>query len=509
MERIKLNGLAAFFLLLMVACTWLGIASYVPRHQQAEAYNRIFDTFQWTVNGTMITVFSVVTVTLVAGCFWLAYIAYQAGIIWRSAARLRAAQALQAQREAQLQITVAQPGSQVYASEVSGPLKIEHKPLYLSPGRINGVEIQATPQETQRWAFFQLTQSISKKPESALELPEPEVLPLPDRVDLSYYVQAPSLRNVFLGIGRLPDGRVQPISAPLEQLVHIATGGASGFGKSTFMQALAYQVLNARELPSPVMLDPQAVTFSPFAGDERLLYPLASDPKMIALILSELVKEMQRRQQLFGKWRGIQNLSQYNQVVSPADRLAPIPIFFDEFGLLAKDKAIEKYSTELSNGGRKSGISLIVGTQHWGYDALSTAFRANLSTSIQFYARDKTESRILLGDSAAADITRKGQAFARLPGQAGLIELQAPDPAAFVNVPPELLPETVDYPLSNLKDRLDGEDIESSAGFTERVIELHRAGNSLSAISQQLFGYRNQAKLDQIRQVLADNGFIG
>ena len=119
---------------------------------------------------------------------------------------------------------------------------------------------------------------------------------------------------------------------------------------------------------------------------------------------------MGRRQNLFKQWRGVASLNQYNQVADEADQLPQVPIFFDEFGLIADNKEIAKQTKKLAQGGRKTGISLIAGAQTWGADAIATALRANLATSVQFFARDKAQSRILLGDSVAAQITRPGQA---------------------------------------------------------------------------------------------------
>lgn len=43
----------------------------------------------------------------------------------------------------------------------------------------------------------------------------------------------------------------------------------------------------------------------------------------------------------------------------------------------------------------------------------------------------------------------------------------------------------------------------------DRIIELYREGNTLTGICTQLYGYKNQARLEQIKQVLTDNGLIG
>lgn len=496
----------------VVCCAALGMLAYVPERELVDGFRGIFGVFAGGAQLAMVVSAAAAAIVAIAFTGLFASRSYSNHQVGRLQVEQARALALAAQRDAQLMVTVAGPGEQVYTHQLGGSVAgrpIYHQPLHLAPGRVNG-ELQADPAEVQRWGFYQLAQSAGRQPAAAsLPLADPTRPALPEWVDLAHYVAGgASLRSIFLGIGRLPDGRVQPVSAPLESLVHIGAGGAPGFGKSTFMQAVAWQVLNARERPQVVMLDPQAVTFSIFAGDERLRY-MASEPGDIAAVLADLVKEMQRRQQLFGRWRGIQNLGQYNQAVEPAERLAPIPVFFDEFGLVADNKQIVTAAKKLSQGGRKAGISLVVGTQHWGHSEVSTAFRGDLSTRVQFHTRDKSDSRILLGSGAAADITRKGQAFAVLPGQPGLIELQAPDPGSLTGVSPELLPETAGDPLADLKDRLDGEDAESSPDFVERVIELWQETGSFRAVARQMFGYTNGAKIEQVKQILADSGIIG
>lgn len=481
----------AFTILMITACAWVGIATYVPESHRAAGFVGIFDTFQVMAQVILVVIGLVVGLGAVVGAVILAYYAYTHGAMWQASTRVKNAEALKALREAQLVLTVAPHNHQIIATVFGSDGALVHQPVHLIGGA-----------DAIRWIEAGHAHNGDSH-NAQLLLPGPTEQQLPEYVDLAQYVPGvTSLRSVFLGVGRI-NGNVQPVSAPLESLVHIATGGASGFGKSTFMQALAYQIINARELPRLVMLDPQAVTFSCFLGDDRLLYPVASEPSMIAVILAELVKEMQRRQHLFGHWRGVQNLSQYNRVVAQEERLFPIPVLFDEFGLVADDKRIAKSAKLLSAGGRKSGISLIVGTQHWGHDDVSTAFRANLSTAIQFSARDKSESRILLNDSVAASITRRGQAFCRLPGKAGVIELQAPDPATLVGGEPELLPVS-EWNRPEVIDRLDGD-----SGETEqRIMEMwdNEPRPSFNEMARQIYGVSGGKQTRLIREVLIQNG---
>lgn len=480
--------------LFTLLCGWTGLNAYVPPQ-------RLRDAFETVLNAGVVVAVVTGTVAVLAvliGLIWLAWIAFNHGLIWWNRGRLTRAEADKADREANFVVTVAPPGSQVYAHEFKD-IGAVHKPVYLAAGNVNGKVVEYTSEESRRWAFFNLTQNISKKPELAIgEMPQAQLqAPLPEHVDLSHYLMGVcSLHNIFLGVGRFPDGQVRPLSAPLERLVHIAEAGSSGFGKSTHLLALAYQCINAREAPRVVVLDPQAVTFTPFAGDERLLYPLASKETDILAILTELVGEMERRQQLFSQWRGVAMLGQYNQVVSEAERLPQIPIFFDEFGFVARNKRIAQRVDLLAKGGRKAGISLIAGAQTWGGDEIATCLRANLSTSIQFYARDKSTSRVLIGDSAAANITRPGQAFCRLPGTTGLIELQAPDPSNLLDLTPVLLQGNGDMPMMprSLEDEQDGE-----------FVRLVREGKTKSAACWEVYERRYAGNLvEHCRRLLGE-----
>lgn len=431
-------------ILLLFGCIVLGVLTFVPEYQIKQAFHQILLTFELTVIALLALIGIGMGLALIISLIWLASIAYASIIVWFNMARSSRAAALKQEREASLVITIAPPGSQVYATEIKDQLRLYHKPLYLSPSPITDEADEPSSEEIRRWSFFQLAQNAGRKAEMAIaELPQLQP-PLPEQVDLADYVTGEtSLRHMFLGIGRLPSGHVQPISAPLSRPVHIAIAGSSGFGKSTCMQSLGYQVLNARERPTTVMLDSQGVTFTPFEGDSRLLYPLASELEDVKAILSELVAEMDKRKMLFARWRGIDSLDKYNAVVVEQERLPTVPIFFDEFGLVSDDKDVADYVKKLAQAGRKFGMYLIAGSQTWYSSEIASSLKANLSTSIQFYAKSKSQSRVLLEDSAAFEISRPGQAFCRLPGQAGLIELQTPNVTSIVTTTPTLIQAVV------------------------------------------------------------------
>jgi hypothetical protein len=394
------------------------------------------------------------------------------------------AEALLAKRDAEVLVIKARSDEQVHIRDANRTAI--WRPAHLDPRLyVNGLPSLPSPFEMAAWGRWNLPMGPTTSSSTPV-LPAPEMVlqhPLPNHVDLVNYLYGiPSLRRLFLGVGRFPEGEVKPIYASLERLVHIACAGSSGFGKSSFLIAVGHQILQAREQVTPVMMDTQGITFTPFEGNSRLCYPLVSSETDIELVLGELVGEMTRRAGLFSQFRGCAKLTQYNELVAPEDRLPIIPVFFDEFGLVSDNKAISAHIKKLVQGGRKCGLYLVAGAQTWLASDISTAIRSNLATSVQFHARDKSQSRQLLGDGAAATITEPGRAFAILPGQAGLIELQAPDPS---NALQEIIPEPLsEPPLNPVPTRTETEEEAQDRLFRELV----EAGNSRNAAAQQAYG---------------------
>lgn len=490
--------ISIIFVLLLFAC---GVTTYVPRRELEQAFRQVLSA----VELALIALAFLIPAGIVIG--GLIILARFSGDIWHQW-RLRSAEALEAMHnaiKAGIITTVAAPGYQITETFVTPKLAGDavSKLYHLGDVAINGKTTELTPEQKQRYAFYQLAHSTTSKPDVVVEeMPRIDAA-LPAHIYLEHYLLGrPSIRNIFLGIGRFPDGQVRPVSAPLAQLVHIAIGGSSGFGKSFMMQSLAYQALNAKEDVRPVLLDAQGVTFTTWAGNDRTLYPLASEPGDIEAVLYHLSEELARRQRLFAAWRGVDKLDAYNAVAE--EPLPLLPVFFDEFGLVADNKNIARYVTKLSQAGRKVGIPLIAGAQTWYADEIASNLKANLSTSIQFHARSKSQSRVLIDDSRAIELERPGQALAILPGQPGLIELQAPDVSNLIDSTPELLKsgDMIEMPAAEtVSGNID----------TSRVLELFESGEytNPTAICRRLLGYKNQAKVDEVRQVMIDAGLIG
>jgi hypothetical protein len=468
---------------LMFGCVILGTVSYVPEHDLVAGFGRIFGAFELGAVAVL------AAASLSAAVIALAF-AGRAISFWQiSRQRLdqERAQTLQAQREARLIVTVADPGQQVYTHEIGGDFVIT-KPAHLAAGRMNGGETP-DPAAVQRWLVNQLTHGTAKWSPDLPELAAPDdgSPAWPERVNLLDLLgDGPSLNHIILGV----DQAGQAVAAPLAGLVHIAVGGSSGWGKSVFLRALAYQLAVAPEPVELAMVDLEGTTFAPFARSRRLRYAVAdTEPGAIA-ILDDLAGEMDRRRGLFAAYPEADKLSAYNGLA--AEPLPVIALVIDESTALLADRDISGRIRLLALRARKYGIYAILGGQDWKASSLDTAIRNQISTRVQFKAQDPTQSRILLGTGDAAGIDRVGRAMAVLPGRP-LLEMQAPLISAqavsrAVGMGPLPAPAPMVEPEPD--------------GIEARVLELAGDGASRSAIAREVFGSDGGNQLRKIGAIL-------
>lgn len=489
-----------FIILLAFVCAILGVQAYIPQHKVAMAFERIFSTFEASVTLTIIAlaiaiivVVATVTLAVPVAAGLAGWAGFSHGLIWWFEARLRRATAKKAEVKAGLILTNVPAGNTLFASEVQGWLPIQHRPLSLAPGRVNGSEIIHTTEEKNRWAFFHLVHSTAKR-DSALEMPAigPGYPPSVNLMDL--LPNGSSFHNVVLGLHIAEDGSQQIISDSMQNLVHVAIGGSSGWGKSVALRSLAYQMATCDEPTKLCFIDSEDLTFTPFKSSDRLLYPVADNDADSLAIVGELSAEMGRRKVLYAQFPTVEKLSDYNR---HADEPLPyIMLFADEItSLLQTNKVLAQMLTLQILRARKYGIMAILGGQSWKASEVDTTTRGQFSSTIHFHARDKSSSTVLLGSGIAADITQRGVAFAVLPGRP-MIEFLSPN-ISLASAMREIGgtgPTQVEMPTLP----------EPEPDQLERAI-LDRAANgeSYNKIAMDLLGSRGGHQTSKIKDILA------
>jgi len=325
-------------------------------------------------------------------------------------------------------------------------------------------------------------------------LPQP-VFNWPSRVPLRGLMDGQaSINDLVLGVTLDQNGQTQIIKGAMDGLVHVAVGGSSGWGKSVFLQMLAFQLVTAIERPDLCMIDLEGVTLNAFAQSERLLYPIADSEQAALALLLALNGELERRKGLFNAYPGTDRLDRYNAV--SGEPLKPIITVIDEATALLDNKDIETHLKELTLRARKYGLWLVLAGQDWKASSLDTAIRNQLSTRVQFKALNASQSRVLIGEGDAKDLDAVGRAYAVLPGKP-MLELQAP----FVNS--NMILEAVKG--SGPQRVLDLEAVKPEAQADDtaaRVTALKADGLSDTAIAREVFKYGNPHYIGKVRDIL-------
>lgn len=345
---------------------------------------------------------------------------------WQSARATRQgtqAQAQEAQTRAEVMVVQDGQGG-VFIRELNPRAK--WRAAHLDPHIVaNGVVTTPTPLELAAWQMWTLRNShnLDRTIPATIEAPALAPPSLPEQVNLlNLLTTGSSLERIVLGVTANETG-LEVVTAPLYQLVHIAIGGSSGWGKSMLLRALAFQLVTAPELCQLAFIDLEGITFAPFAQSDRLRYTIADTEQTALAVLADLVGEMNRRRELFNAYPGCDSLNSYNALA--AQPLPTITLMVDESTALLSDKAVETALRTLTLRARKFGLYAILGGQDWKASSLDTAIRNQLSSRIHFKAQDGAQSRVLLGTPDAALIDRPGRAYAIIPGRSRL-ELQAP-----------------------------------------------------------------------------------
>jgi len=333
--------------------------------------------------------------------------------------------------------------------------------------------------------------------------------PWPARAPLTGLLNGhgPSLHRLIMGVTvNQENGANELVTGDLARLVHIAVGGSSGYGKSMFLRALAFQLATAPERPSLALVDLEAVTFAPFGQCDRLLYPIADTEQDALAVFRALTGELDRRKALFSEYPGVDSLDAYNaRATGRLECLPAVVTMVDEATALLADKGVESALRTLALRGRKYGLWLTLGGQDWKASSLDTAIRNQLSARVHFKAMSAGQSRVLLGTGDAYDLPddTPGRALAILPGR-GTVQMQAPA-IGYSDIVATL---TGGGPRCDIPTGLGDVDQDADEGPTpEQIREIHdlRAqGESLSEIARQVFGVAGGAAFYKVKDVLSE-----
>lgn len=196
----------------------------------------------------------------------------------------------------------------------------------------------------------------------------------------------------------------------LEKMPHLLVAGATGSGKSIFINCLINSILFCRtpEEVKLLLVDPKMVELSQYNGIPHLLAPVVTDPKQAGKYLKHIVKEMEMRYELFAS-TGVRDIDHYNLSVE-TNKLPYIVVIIDELAdlMMVASAEIEETICRLAQMARAAGIHLVIATQRPSVNVITGLIKANIPSRISFAVSSQIDSRTILDMNGAEKLLGKG-----------------------------------------------------------------------------------------------------
>ena len=249
--------------------------------------------------------------------------------------------------------------------------------------------------------------------------------------------QAPLPTTIPLDLGSRPGGDVYipigvesgPLWYPAKALGHILVGGATGAGKSNYIQSVLLSLTDyPPALVQLMLIDPKEVEFHFYRRCPHLVGDVATDIESATRTVQALIEEVNRRLNVL-KSAGRRDVSSYNQTA--AEPLSDLFVVVDEFLdlALAGGTRSEFYSLLIRNANRAraAGVHFILGATNPKAEIMNTALRSACQTRICFRVIEDTQSEVILEARGAETLPKSapGRMLARLPDRDGLVMAQA------------------------------------------------------------------------------------
>lgn len=285
-------------------------------------------------------------------------------------------------------------------------------------------------------ADIRIEAPIPGKAAIGIEVPNKhsEMVKLRDLLENDAFKKASS--NLTIAVGKDIGGNI--IIGNIAKMPHVLIAGATGSGKSVFVNTLITSILYKAD-PNEVkfiMIDPKVVELSTYNGIPHLLIPVVTDPQKAAGALNWAVMEMTDRYNKFAEY-GVRNLEGYNKKVEEVlatgevnnDQLKKLPqivIIVDELAdlMMVAPGEVESSIVRLSQLARAAGIHLVIATQRPSVNVITGLIKANVPSRIAFAVSSGVDSRTIIDMNGAEKLLGNGDMLYAPYGQQKPVRVQ-------------------------------------------------------------------------------------